>query len=552
MKRILCLLLSLALCCALAAPCALAAGSGEYTDVPDGSWAAEIIADACSYGLMEGVGDGRFGYGETISRAQFVTVLVRMFAWDAVTEGADAFSDISGSWARANINTAAAHDVVDAGGAFRPNDPITRREMSVMLVRALGYGDIAEQAADYALPFTDVDADRGYIAVAYDIGMTTGMTETTFAPEATAVREQAAAMLVRIYEKYIAGTAFTHAFYALSSYSQIDLAKQFDAVSFGWSRMCLDEETGPWLNTGSEGGNEYRIPSGYTSAVTELESAGVKLHLDVYMDDTSALSALLGSAAWRTQAVDAILAELERTYPELGRNPYSGVTIDFEGLRAAQKADFTAFLTELDAALEAKGLTLYVAVMPATADGVYYDGYDYRAIGEAADKVILMAHDYSARSMAGFEGSTYHETAALTPLAAVYYALRVAADPDTGVADRSKLTLAISCTGTAWETDENGLLTSPDPIYPTTDTIYTRLKDALELGWSETYRNPWARYVTESGQHIFLWYEDARSVSAKLELARMFGVTGVSVWRLGLIPDYDDQGLYYNVMDALG
>ena len=96
--------------------------------------------------------------------------------------------------------------------------------------------------ADAALPFADVTAQRGYIAIAYEIGMTTGATETTFEPDGTAAREQAAAMLVRVYEKYHAPTTWKHAFYALSSYSQLEQAKQFDAVSFGWSHMtysCL-------------------------------------------------------------------------------------------------------------------------------------------------------------------------------------------------------------------------------------------------------------------------------------------------------------------------
>ncbi len=532
-----------------ATPAVLADDAG-YTDMPSDGWAKDAITAAYDYGLMEGVGDGKFGCGETISRGQFATVLVRMFGWEAATE-TGAFSDTAANWAASYIDTAAAHDVVDSGGPFRPDDPITRREMSVMLVRALGYKSIAEGAADYALPFTDVTADRGYIAVAYDIGMTNGVTDTSFAPESTATREQAAAMLVRIYEKYKAETGWTHAFYAFSSYSQLELAKQFDAVSFGWSRMCFDEDKGPWLNTTSSGGNEYYVPDGYTSAVNELSAAGVKLHLEVYMDTSDALAELLADGTSRTQAVEAILDELARSYPELGRNPYSGVTIDFEGLRREQKEDFTAFLQELNARLDEKGLTLYVAVMPATADGVYYDGYDYRAIGEAADKVILMAHDYNARSLEGFVHSTYYKNTALTPIQSVYYSLRAAVDPQTGVQDKDKLALAISCASIAWETDADGMLLSASPTYPVTDTVYTRLSGGAQIGWSETYHNPYATYTTEDGKHVFLWYEDARSVGEKVELARMFGASGVSVWRLGLIPDYKDEGLYFDVFSAI-
>ena len=37
----------------------------------------------------------------------------------------------------------------------------------------------------------------------------------------------------------------------------------------------------------------------------------------------------------------------------------------------------------------------------------------------------------------------------------------------------------------------------------------------------------------------------------KVALAKLFGVTSVSVWRLGTIPHYSDSGLYYDIMPAL-
>ena len=551
MRRLLSTLLALALTLSLASGVAHGADT-NYSDLPASGWARDAVLAAGEYGLMGGMGDGTFGVGRSMTRAEFITVLVRMFRWSDAG-GADAFTDISGSWARSAINTAVANGVVDPGGTFSPDRPITRREMAVMLVRALGYRTMAAgEASELSLPFTDVSADRGYIAIAYDIGMTNGVSATAYGPEATAKREEAAAMMVRIYQRQIAPTSFTHAFYAISSYSQLELAKKFDAVSFGWSRMTCGA-AGPYLETTSAGGNEYAIPSGYEEPVAVLRNAGVKLHLSVFMDNSAGeLAAMLADPAYRTAAVDAILAELSRSYEALGDNPYSGVTIDFEGLRSAQKDNYTLFLTELDSRLAAAGKTLYVAVMPATMDGVYYDGYDYQAIGELADKVILMAHNYNATSLEGFVGSAYYQNTALTPLASVYYSLRAVCDGTAGVQDRSKVVLAMSMASLAWEIDENDLLLSPTPLYPTTATIYSRLTGGAEMGWSETYRNPYLRYTTESGQRIFLWYEDQRSVVEKVALAKLFGVTGVSVWRLGTIPHYSDAGLYYDVMPALG
>ena len=147
------------------------------------------------------------------------------------------------------METALAHGVMDAGGAFRPEDYISREEMAVMLVRALGYGTLAQSLSGLELPFDDVTDNRGYVAIAYDIGMITGVAgaggQLKFLPRDSATREEAAAMLVRVYERYTSKLDWLHGFYAFSSYSQIDLTASMDAVSVGWARMSTTPPPGP-------------------------------------------------------------------------------------------------------------------------------------------------------------------------------------------------------------------------------------------------------------------------------------------------------------------
>jgi len=286
--------------------------------------------------------------------------------------------------------------------------------------------------------------------------------------------------------------------------------------------------------------------------VKQLQANGCQLNLSVFMDNNGgALAAMLADANGRSQAVQAILTEATRTYADLGSSPYTGVTIDFEGLAGStNQVNFTAFLQALSRQLQAKNLRLAVAVMPATADGAYYNGYDYRAIGDLADKVILMAHDYQPSKLTGYTGTTYYKNAALTPFQSVYDSLRVATDPNTGVQDTSKLALAISSAANAWQVDANGKLVSETPTFPTASTLLTRMKGGATMGWSDTYRNPYLTYQTEDGKHWFVWYEDSRSVGEKVRLAKLFGVTSVSLWRLGNLPADSTDGLYYNVLSA--
>ena len=120
------------------------------------------------------------------------------------------------------------------------------------------------------------------------------------------------------------------------------------------------------------------------------------------------------------------------------------------------------------------------------------------------------------------------------------------------MADRSKIVLQLSFGTCGLEVDESKRLVSTKLYGPATNTVYTRLTQPdTEIGWSEDYLNPYAYYSTQNGSRYHLWYEDARSVRAKVELARMFGIRNVSLWRLGTVPDYADEGLHFDVWGEL-
>lgn len=567
-RRILTLILAAALCLG-ALPLSAGAAGTRYSDVPQGFWAAESIEQASTLGLVNGIGGGKFGLGIKMDRASFVALLCRMFQWPMVTPDKGSYTDNQDKniWYYDDVETAYSHGAITAeNGRFRPGDYITREEMAVMLVRALGYTVLAGNVQSYGIPFTDVTANKGYITIAYDIGMTTGTTGTTFSPKGQATREEALTMLMRVYSKYTAKLSWLHGFYAISSYSQKDMTADMDAISLGWSRMEYQAGSGPVLNTKGTNGNEWKIPDQFTLATDYFKQNGTPANLNVYMDrsaqvtladgtKTDACSAVLLTPAARTQAVGAIIAEVTRTFPETGNNIYAGVTIDFEGMKGtALKAGFTAFLQQLNTELDKVGKTLYVTVPPALSSGSYYDAYDFRAIGAAADKVILMAHDYNATTMPdNLVGTTFTATP-LSPLESVYYALRAVADPKTGVADKSKLALAVSIDSVGW-TLKDGKVADVGSISLTPSAIDQKLIDSKTvMNYSERYQNPYITYSNGDGTTTLLWYEDARSIGAKIELARLFGVNGLSVWRLGTIPTYQStvtRELYYNVWDKV-
>lgn len=515
-----------------------------------GHWAQADIDKAQSYGLMEGYPDGRFGIGVEITRAEFVTILCRMFDWEMISPTSPSYIDCgTGEWYYSAVETARAHDVMDGAGAFRPLDYISREEMAVMLVRALGYDTLAQDLSSLSLPFTDVKNNAGYIAIAYDIGMIKGVAgpggQLKFLPTHSATREEAAAMLVRVYERYNSKVDWLHGFYAFSSYSQINLTANMDAVSVGWARLEYGAD-GATLNSTNSGGNDWVKPSDPTPATDYFTSHGVDYNLCVFGSatdsvtladgsTTSTVAAVVNDSNARAQAISALVE---------AAGSYAGLTIDFEGLKGDTiKKNYVTFMEELRAALP-KNKTLNVCVQPDT----WYTGFDYRGLGNVCDKVILMAHDYQWTSVPASYVGTGNTDSPVTPFASVYEALRDITDPDTGVQDVSKIALAISFGTAGFHIDENGRLLETTIYHPGIDTLAGRLAQPdTVVTYSEKYRNPYAIYTNEEGERYKVWYEDARSVADKLQLAKLFGITGVSLWRVGTIP----ASTGYNVLSAV-
>lgn len=504
-----------------------AAMAASYTDVPSDHWAIEVINQAADAGIMQGRDNGEFGLGDTIKRCEFAAMLVRIMKWDKSTAEVSAFTDASSNdWFYADVNTLAERNVYSES-TFRPNDNITRREMAVMLVKALGYDELAKSEKNTV--FGDVTTDAGYIAVAYNLGIINGKSETVFDPEGSALREEGAAMMMRLYNKYYSDIDELHGFYAISSWGQKELGSLMDTVSFGWSRLQYTDDGKVFLNQTTEGGNDWYIPSGYEDALDYVMNGGTSVNLAVTMTDIEDCKAILLNADNRTEAVNELVVASEN---------FNGVTIDFEGMKGAElKEGLNRFVKELKSALGNK--KLYVAVHPVLKNSSeYFDAYDYKTLGEYADKIILMAHDYAAYTLPDNLLNTDFIATPVTPFDEVYTALKAITNAQTGVQDKSKIVFAVSTANTtAWNTTDKKI-TDGKSIHPAMDTIEKRLAQPdTEITYSEKYKNPYAFYNTEDGQQILLWYEDSRSIKDKIKLAKMFGINSLSVWRIGAIPE---------------
>ncbi len=201
MKQIATRLTALLLALVMTTTLALAANKSGYSDVPDKNWASQSIAQCKQYNLLQGIGGGKFGLGQKMTRAAYAAALCRLMGWKSVTPEKGSFTDNQDTkkWYYSAIETASEHEVFSGHSTeCRPNDPITREEMAAMTIRALGYSVLSGTVQDEC-PFTDTKTNRGYITLAWRMGLVQGMTAATFDPKSDATREQAAAVLLRAY-----------------------------------------------------------------------------------------------------------------------------------------------------------------------------------------------------------------------------------------------------------------------------------------------------------------------------------------------------------------
>lgn len=221
---------------------------------------------------------------------------------------------------------------------------------------------------------------------------------------------------------------------------------------------------------------------------------------------------LLQSPEARQNAIAGILAKVERF-------DAAGVQIDFEGVPPARRADLTAFIAELAAALGPRGRTLSMAVPAKTHDNPnnsWNGAFDYEALARHLDYLYIMAYDEHWRG---------GEPGPVASLPWVEQVVRYA----ISVMPTSKVLLGVPGYGYDWGPDGGRAFGSKYMVQR-----LARL--GAESQWDPIMGEVVARY-TQDGQTHVVWYPDERSLAAKLRLARLYNLKGIALWRLGFESD---------------
>ena len=174
-------------------------GEELFRDVPVNAYYYDAVRWAKRNGITNGIGDGLFGSTLPCTRAQIVTFLWRA-AGSPEPESAANFTDVPASayYARAVAWAVEAGITNGVGnGKFDPDAPCTRAQCVALLYRAAGSPKVSDTA-----DFEDVAETAYYagaVAWAQKHGITDGVSATRFAPDHDCTRAQIVAFLYRVF-----------------------------------------------------------------------------------------------------------------------------------------------------------------------------------------------------------------------------------------------------------------------------------------------------------------------------------------------------------------
>lgn len=180
-----------------------------FSDLGSVTWAKSAIENMASRGILNGTGAGKFSPLNTITRAQFVCILIRSFGLGDYASSAG-FSDVTyDKWYYSELMAAKALSIIspDSSNNFYPEEAITREDMAVFMSKTLAVAGKPLERVDTDIldSFNDKDSISDYalqsVADLYKAEIMVGRGGGMLSPKSTATRAEAAVIISRIIDR---------------------------------------------------------------------------------------------------------------------------------------------------------------------------------------------------------------------------------------------------------------------------------------------------------------------------------------------------------------
>ena len=175
--------------------------TSTFSDVLPNHWAFQYINEIFNAGLTTGYPDGTYRPENPVTRAEMAVFLLNALGISpGPLPGVPSFSDIDGHWAEIYIEELYDQNITGGypDGTYRPENRVTRAEMAVFLLNAIG---VVPPTIDGSHEFNDIEGHwaEAFIEELYDQGITGGYPDGTYRPENRVTRAEMAVFLVSAF-----------------------------------------------------------------------------------------------------------------------------------------------------------------------------------------------------------------------------------------------------------------------------------------------------------------------------------------------------------------
>ena len=229
--------------------------------------------------------------------------------------------------------------------------------------------------------------------------------------------------------------------------------------------------------------------------------------------DNTLINAIVNDIESRDRLIENLITVMQE-------KSYGGLDIDFEFIKAEDRDAFTEFVRACAERMHEAGFQVSVALAPKTSamqKGLLYEGKDYRALGEAADHVLVMTYEW---------GYTYGPPMAVAPLNMVRNVLEYAITE----IPPEKISMGIPNYGYDWELPYERGITRAKTI-GNIEAVRIAISRGAEIKFDEVAMTPYFNYDSDGITHE-VWFEDARSIQAKYDLMKELGLRGPGFWQI--------------------
>jgi len=232
------------------------------------------------------------------------------------------------------------------------------------------------------------------------------------------------------------------------------------------------------------------------------------------------VSTEIGHAILQNSAAQDIL--IENVLTTMNSKGYKGLQVNFETLLPEDRDAFNRFLEKVSSRLHSQGLFVSSALAPkvsATQKGLQYEAHDYAAHGKLMDFIVLMTYEW------GWVGGP---PSANSPISKIKEVLNYAVTE----IPRQKIMM-----GTLFYARDWTLPYVQGSTYAKTmssqDAVVLAVRYRTSIQYDNLAQSPFFRYKDEQGRGHEVWFEDARSAKAKLNLVNEYNLRGVAHWEIG-------------------